>query len=91
MLHFFVDINCFDKDYLDTTIDESFYYSNKDKNTDFKKMNNLQKSQILDIEEIKLPRNLKFTDRISMNQKIETRLPLLDLKYLNIVLILETL
>ena len=74
----YVDINCFDKDYLDTTIDESFYYSNKDKNTDFKKMNNLQKSQILDIEEIKLPRNLKFTDRISMNQKIETRLPLLD-------------
>ena len=54
-------------------------------------MNNLQKSQILDIEEIKLPRNLKFTDRISMNQKIETRLPLLDPEILNIVLILETL
>ena len=41
-------------------------------------MNKLQRSQILDIQEIKLPRNLKFTDRLSMSNGIETRLPILD-------------
>ena len=41
-------------------------------------MNNLQKSQMLDINHIKLPRNLKFTDRISMSNNIEARLPFLD-------------
>ena len=42
-------------------------------------MNNLQKSQIQDIQNIKLPRNLKFTDRLSMASSIETRLPFLDI------------
>jgi asparagine synthase (glutamine-hydrolysing) len=45
----------------------------------YRRMNKLQKSQILDIEQIKLPRNLKFTDRLSMSNSIETRLPLLDI------------
>ena len=44
-------------------------------------MNCLQRSQIQDIKYIKLPRNLKYTDRISMNNNIETRLPFLDPKF----------
>lgn len=74
----FVDINCFDKNFLNEVIDEKFYENNNKLITDFKKMNNLQKSQLQDISYIKLPRNLKFTDRISMSNNIETRLPFLD-------------
>ena len=74
----FVDINCFDKNFLNEVIDEKFYENNNKLITDFKKMNNLQKSQLQDINYIKLPRNLKFTDRISMSNNIETRLPFLD-------------
>ena len=42
-------------------------------------MNILQKSQYQDIKYIKLPRNLKFTDRLSMINNIESRIPLLDI------------
>ncbi len=74
----FVDINCFNKDYLDKIISEKFY-ENNDPLINFRKMNCLQRSQIQDIKYIKLPRNLKYTDRISMNNNIETRLPFLDI------------
>ena len=43
-----------------------------------RKLNNLQKSQIYDIKYIKLPRMLKYTDRISMKHSIETRVPFLN-------------
>ena len=50
-------------------IDEEFYnFSNEDKEE--KMMNILQKSQYQDIKYIKLPRNLKFTDRLSMINNI---------------------
>ena len=39
-------------------------------------MNFLQNSQIKDIEMIKLPRSLKYKDRLSMSEGIETRVPL---------------
>ena len=59
-------------------IDEEFYnFSNEDKEE--KMMNILQKSQYQDIKYIKLPRNLKFTDRLSMINNIESRIPLLDI------------
>ena len=74
----FVDINCFNKEFLDEIINEKFYKNKINDFTDSRKMNNLQKSQILDINHIKLPRNLKFTDRISMSNNIEARLPFLD-------------
>ncbi len=74
----FVDINSFNRDYLDYTIDEKFFEIKKEKFKNFNKMNNLQKSQIQDLQEIKLPRNLKFTDRLSMINNIETRLPFLE-------------
>lgn len=70
----YVNINFFDKNFVNHFVKESFY---KVKN--YTGLNKLQRSQILDIEDIKLPRNLKFTDRLSMSNSIETRLPLLDI------------
>ena len=70
----YVNIDFFDKNFVNHFVNESFY---KVKN--YKGLNKLQKSQILDVEYIKLPRNLKFTDRLSMSNSIETRLPLLDI------------
>lgn len=43
-----------------------------------KKLNFTQKSQLLDINEVNLPRSLKYMDRLAMNQNIENRVPLLD-------------
>ena len=40
----------------------------------------LKYSQIQDIENIKIPRVLKYSDKISMSYGIETRVPLLDSK-----------
>ncbi len=74
----FVDINSFNRDYLDHTIDEKFFELKASNFKNFHIMNNLQKSQIQDIQDIKLPRNLKFTDRLSMVNNIETRLPFLN-------------
>ena len=54
-------------------MDESFYHEDKTP-----KLNYLQHSQYLDINNLKLPRSLKYKDRISMNFGIETRLPFLD-------------
>ena len=43
-----------------------------------KKIGFLKNSQLIDIEKIKLPRILKYSDRLSMNHGIECRVPLLD-------------
>ena len=74
----FVDINVFHSDFLDLHLSENFYKLNANDFVSFSKMNHLQKSQIQDIINIKLPRNLKFTDRLSMTNHIETRIPFLD-------------
>jgi asparagine synthase (glutamine-hydrolysing) len=74
----FIDINFFNKNFLNNFLDDSFYNLDKSKFKNFLDMNKLQRSQILDIQEIKLPRNLKYTDRLSMSNGIETRLPFLD-------------
>lgn len=68
----FVNIDLFNKDFLRKNISDQFYYEKQEMG------NILKNSQYLDIKKIKLPRVLKFTDRISMNFGIETRLPYLD-------------
>jgi asparagine synthase (glutamine-hydrolysing) len=75
----FVDVDVFNKGFLNNHLSEKFYELDVKNITNFFKMNNLQKSQIQDIQSIKLPRNLKFTDRLSMSSSIETRLPFLDI------------
>jgi len=75
----FVDINVFNNDFLDLHLSENFYKLDTRDFVSFCKMNHLQKSQIQDINNIKLPRNLKFTDRLSMSSHIETRIPFLDI------------
>jgi asparagine synthase (glutamine-hydrolysing) len=70
----FVNVDLYDKDFLNETIDENFFEKRK-----YMK-NILKNSQFLDIKKIKLPRVLKYTDRISMYYGIETRLPFLDHK-----------
>ncbi len=75
----FVDIDCFDKNYLDNFINTKLYKRELKLYVDYNKMNFMQKSQILDIQEIHLPRNLKYVDRLSMVNNIETRLPFLDI------------
>ena len=69
----FINIDFFKKSSLDKYINDFFY-------EDFRvqELNNLQNSQLNDIELLKLPRALKYKDRISMNYGIETRVPLLD-------------
>ena len=75
----FVDINSFDRGFLDNVTSEKFYFLRKSNYKDFKQMNNLQKSQIFEIQDHRLPRNLKYTDRLSMSNGVETRLPFLDI------------
>ena len=69
----YIESSNFNFNHLSENIDESFY-SQKKINT----LNNLQNSQLLDIYKLKLPRSLKYKDRISMNFGIETRIPFLD-------------
>ena len=69
----FVNINYFKKSFLDKYVNDLFY-----KETKNLYLNNLQNSQLKDIELLKLPRTLKYKDRISMNYGIETRVPFLD-------------
>ena len=44
----------------------------------FNNLNFLKRSQLLDINFIKIPRVLKYTDRLSMSHGVETRVPFLD-------------
>lgn len=67
-----VNADFFNKDFLDENLDEKYFEFTKHKN-----LNYLQNSQLKDIYYIKLPRSLKYKDRISMSEGIETRLPLL--------------
>ncbi len=69
----YVESSNFNTNYLSRHIDENFYFEKK-----IKSLNNLQNSQLLDINRLKLPRSLKYKDRISMNFGIETRIPFLD-------------
>lgn len=72
----FVNSDFFNKTYLNENISESFY--------DYKiyqNLNYLQNSQLKDINEIKIPRSLKYKDRLSMSEGIESRIPLLDHKF----------
>lgn len=71
----FVNIDLFNKDFLNKYLKEKFYKTKK------KMKNLLKQSQYQDIKNIKLPRNLKYTDRLSMSCGIETRVPYLDHKF----------
>lgn len=71
----FVNSDFINEEFLNNQIDESFYFEKK-----IDKFNNLQNAQLKDINEIKLPRSLKYKDRLSMSEGIETRVPLLDHK-----------
>ena len=51
---------------------------NRHHNDNFKKFNQLQKSQYLEYSSIHTPRSLKYVDRISMSHGIESRIPYLD-------------
>ena len=48
------------------------------RNSNFKKFNFLQKSQIKDIYKVNLPRSLKYMDRLAMISSVENRVPFLD-------------
>lgn len=69
----FFDNKLFSSDFYN----EFSYLKNYDFNRD-KKINFTKKSQLIDIDEINLPRSLKYMDRLAMNQNIENRVPLLD-------------
>ena len=69
----YIEIDNFNFEYLSKFIDESFYSQKK-----IAFLNNLQNSQYLDIYSLKLPRSLKYKDRISMHFGVESRLPFLN-------------
>ncbi len=53
-------------------------FNKHDFSKEIKKIGFVKSSQLLDIEKIKLPRILKYSDRLSMNYGIECRVPLLN-------------
>lgn len=70
----FVNSDFFNNDFMDYVLDENFFKDYKfDKNLNF-----LQKSQMIDISHVNLPRSLKYMDRLAMNSSIENRVPFLD-------------
>lgn len=71
----FVNSDLFNKDYLNKNLNEKFYEYKENNN-----FNHLQNSQIKDLFFIKLPRTLKYKDRLSMSEGVEARVPLLDHK-----------
>lgn len=71
----FIEIDNFSKDFLNKNLDEKYFERKIDINSNF-----LRSSQKLDIENISLPRNLKYCDRLSMANGIEARVPFLDHK-----------
>lgn len=74
----FININNFSKDFLNSQLDESFFSIKKNS-----KFNYLKNSQLLDIYNVSLPRNLKYCDRLSMKNGVEARVPFLDHKLAN--------
>tara|TARA_B110000027_G_scaffold50635_1_gene55314 strand:+ start:3752 stop:5539 length:1788 start_codon:yes stop_codon:yes gene_type:complete len=71
-----LDYEIMNKDFLNLYLKKNEAYSYKHK----RNLNNLKKSQLNDIRYIKLPRMLKYTDRISMKHGIEARVPFLNHK-----------
>ena len=51
----------------------------------------MQKSQLVDINKVNLPRSLKYMDRLAMNSSVENRVPFLDHNLAKFVLIWEFL
>ena len=43
-----------------------------------RKLNFMQKSQLVDINKVNLPRSLKYMDRLAMNSSVENRFLFLD-------------
>lgn len=68
----FINIDLLNKDFLNSVLNNKFYFQKKISK------NLLKNSQLLDIKYLKLPRVLKYTDRLSMINGIETRVPFLD-------------
>ena len=70
----FIDASNFNSEFLNEFLNDEFY-----SNYNFpKELNFLQRSQLIDIKHINLPRSLKYTDRLAMNCGIENRVPFLD-------------
>ena len=69
----FSNFDLFNKDFV-----KEYTKGKREKNYDG--LNYLQNSQLKDIESIKLPRLLKYTDRLSMRHGIEARVPYLNHK-----------
>ena len=65
-----VNTNNFNQDYLNNNLTEDLFFFKYNK-----KLNNLKNSQFFDIKHIKLPRVLKYQDRMSMTYGIEFRVP----------------
>lgn len=80
----FLNTDNFNKDYLDQNLNENLFFFKK-----IEKLNHLKNSQYYDIKNIKLPRVLKYTDRMSMAYGVETRVPFLDHKLFEYVFNLE--
>ncbi len=72
----FVNINNFNINFLNDNINEKFFFTENFP----ERLNFLQKSQYTDIKFVNLPRSLKYSDRLSMNQGLENRVPFLDHK-----------
>ena len=72
----FTNLDLFNQDFID-----QYKKIKKEKNNH--DLNYLQKSQLKDIKYIKLPRVLKYTDRLSMKHGIEARVPILNHKLFN--------
>ena len=70
----------FNRSIFSETFLKNFYFKDKNsyKNNLKSNLNFLKKSQLLDINFIKIPRVLKYTDRLSMNYGVESRVPFLD-------------
>lgn len=75
----FVYSSLFNYEFLNENLNEEFFFTKKQ--SYFKKLNFLQKSQYKDIYEIKLPKLLNYSDKIAMSHSVETRFPYLDQDY----------
>ncbi len=70
----FINSDYFNSDYMDYVLNENFFNNYKFES----ELNFLQKSQMIDIAYVNLPRSLKYMDRLAMNSSVENRVPLLD-------------
>ena len=71
----FLNPEYFKKNFLRLQVDKKTKYQKEKNNLNF-----LQKSQLVDIDYINLTRSLKYSDRLSMSNGIENRVPYLDSK-----------